>query len=60
LGIKKAKISLQNPKTDFEAQNQYSRVMYRSGILNGARKNINLGYRKAKISLQSPKTEFGA
>jgi hypothetical protein len=39
---------------------QYGRVIYRSGILHGVRKNILLGVKKAKISLQSPKTEFEA
>jgi hypothetical protein len=47
LGVKKAKISLQSPKMEFETQKQYE-----------ARKNILLGVEKLKISLQSPKTEF--
>jgi hypothetical protein len=35
---------LQEPKTEFGAQNQYGRVIYihRLGILHGARKNIIL------------------
>jgi hypothetical protein len=30
LGVKKGKISLQSPKTEFGAQNQYDRVTYPS------------------------------
>jgi hypothetical protein len=40
LGVKKAKIGPQSPKTEFVAQIQYGRVIYihRSGILHGVRK----------------------
>jgi sigma54-dependent transcription regulator len=55
-GSKRQKIC---PKNGICAQNQYGRVIYRSGILHGARKNILLGVKKVKISLQKPKTEFG-
>jgi hypothetical protein len=47
-------MSLQSPKTEFEAQNQYGRVICPSIG------NILKGVKKAKISLQSPKTEFEA
>jgi hypothetical protein len=55
----KVKISLQSPKTEFGAQNQYGRVIYpmdiihRPVILYGARKTIFSEVKKAKISLQN-------
>jgi hypothetical protein len=61
LGVKKVKISVQSPKTEFEAKiSMIVCHVHRSGILHGVRKNIHLGVKKAKISLQSPKTEFGS
>jgi hypothetical protein len=49
LGVKKVKISLQSPKTEFGAQDQYGRVLYpsfgnfRAQKINGNLKNLNLG-----------------
>jgi hypothetical protein len=51
----------QSPKTEFEAQNQYFRVIYPSiENFTWSKKNILLGVKKVEISLLSPKTEFGA
>jgi hypothetical protein len=53
----KVKISLQSPKTEFGAQNQYGRVIYpmdiihRPVILYGARKTILLQAKRTKISI---------
>jgi hypothetical protein len=51
LGVKKVEISLQSPKPEFRAQNQYGRMIYPSF------ENFTWSL---TISLQSPKTEFGA
>jgi hypothetical protein len=60
LGVKKAIIGLQSPKTEFEAQNQYGRVIiHHSGFLHGVRKYILLEVIKAKIGPR-PKTKFRA
>jgi hypothetical protein len=61
LGVKKAKIGSQSPKTEFRAQNQYDRVIYPSiGNFTWSKKKYTFGVKKAEIGPQSPKTEFGA
>jgi hypothetical protein len=61
LGVKKLKIGLQSPKTEFGAQNHYGRVIHPSiGNFTKSKKNILLGVKKVKIGPQSPNTEFGA
>jgi hypothetical protein len=58
LGVKKANIGSQNPKTEFEAYNQYGCVTYPQIInFTWSKKNILLGVKKAKIRLH-PKTEL--
>jgi hypothetical protein len=52
-----AKPNYKNLKTQ-NIQNQHDRVIHRSKILQGARKNILLGVIKVEIRLQSPKTEL--
>jgi hypothetical protein len=61
MGVRKAKIGFQSPKTEFGAQNQYGRVIYPS-IKNftGSKKKYPFGVKKAKLGSQSPNTEFGA
>jgi hypothetical protein len=54
LGVKKAKIKLQSPKTELELQN------INLGPPNIDEENFDYRGQKAKKSLQSPKTEFGA
>jgi hypothetical protein len=42
LGIKKAKIGPQSPKTEFKAQNQYDPVIYRLGIYFRGQKELKV------------------
>jgi hypothetical protein len=54
-------MSLQSPKTEFGAQNQYRRVISPSiGNFTWSIKNMLLGVKKAKKGPQSPKTELEA
>jgi hypothetical protein len=48
-GVKKAKISLQSPKTEFEAQHKYGRVIYPS--------IENFRWSKKKYTLRGQKGE---
>jgi hypothetical protein len=69
LGVKKAEISLQSPKTEFGAQKLYGR-MTSIGNFTGSKKKYTFGGQKGENKpsepkngfwgLQSPKTEFGA
>jgi hypothetical protein len=48
LGVKKTKIGPQSPKTEFESQNQYGRVIYLSmGIFTWSKKKYTLGQKGA-------------
>jgi hypothetical protein len=58
LGVKKAKIGSQSPKTEFGAQNQYVRVIYPSiGNFTRSMKKYTFGGQKGK---NRPPKEFGA
>jgi hypothetical protein len=61
LGVKKAKISLQRPKSIGSFTFSMDGWMSVGGVaLLHVRNNVLLGFKKAKIGLQSPKTEFWA
>jgi hypothetical protein len=56
LGVKKAKISLQIPKTEFRAQNQYGRVTYPSiGNFTWSEKKYTFGGQKGENKHLEPK-----
>jgi hypothetical protein len=58
LGVRKAIIGLQSPKTEFGAQNQYGRVIYPLiGNFKWSKKKYNFRGQKGPQSL---KMEFGA
>jgi hypothetical protein len=60
LGVKKSKISLQSPKTEFGAQNQYGHVTYSIGNFTWSKKKYSFGGRKGENKPSEPKSEFGA
>jgi hypothetical protein len=54
--VKKAKISLQSPNTEFEAQNQYGRVTYLSiGNFTWSKKKYTFGGQKDENKPSEPK-----
>jgi hypothetical protein len=56
LGVKNAKMSLQSPKTEFGAQNQYGRVIYPSiGNFTWSKKKYTFGGQKGENRLTEPK-----
>jgi hypothetical protein len=56
LGVKKAKIGLQSPKTEFGAQNQYGRVIYPSiGNFTWSKKKYSFGDQKGEYGPPEPK-----
>jgi hypothetical protein len=61
LGVRKAYIGSQSPKTEFRAQHQYGRVIHPS-IKNfiWSQRKYTFGGQKGENRPQSPKTEFGA
>jgi hypothetical protein len=60
LGVKKAKISFQSPKTEFGAQNQYGRVTYPSiGNFTWSMKKYTFGVQKGENKASEPKNGAG-
>jgi hypothetical protein len=56
LGVKKAKIGLQSPKTEFGAQNQYGSVIYTSiGNFTWSKKKYTFGGQKGENRPLEPK-----
>jgi hypothetical protein len=56
LGVKKAKIGPQSPKTEFGAQNQYGRVIYPSiGNFTWSKKKYTFGGQKGENRPREPK-----
>jgi hypothetical protein len=59
LKVKKAKIGPQSPKTEFGAQNQYGRVIYRSiGNFTWSKKKYTFGGQKSENRPPEPKNEI--
>jgi hypothetical protein len=53
--VKKAKIGLQSPKTEFGAQNQYGRVIHPSiGNFTWSKKKYTFGGQKGKNKVSEP------
>jgi hypothetical protein len=61
LWVKKVKISLQSPKTEFRLQNQYGRVIYPSiGNFIWNKQKYNFGGQKSKTKPSKPKNGIRA